>query len=125
VASLILATASIWIGHLRHGEPVLAKRLEAGEVLSHPLVIGELAMGFLRQRETVLDALNALPNALAATDGEVFEFIEREGLHGLCLSFADAHLLAATRLTPKARLWTRDARVRELAARMGAAFEVM
>ena len=81
--SLILATAGIWAGHLRDGDPVLMRRLEAGTVLSHPLVIGELAMGRLRHRQTVLDALRALPTAIVASDDEVFEFIER-GAFGFC-----------------------------------------
>lgn len=123
--SLILATASIWAGHLRHGDPVLARRLEAGTVLSHPLVIGELAMGHIRHRQMILESLRALPAAVTASDEEVFDFIEREGLHGQSLGYVDAHLLAATRLTPRARLWSRDARLREVATRMGAAFDAL
>ncbi len=123
--SLVLATASVWAGHLRHGDPVLARRLEAGTVLSHPLVIGELAMGQIRHREMILESLRALPGAVTASDEEVYDFIEREGLHGQSLGYVDAHLLAATRLTPRARLWSRDARVREVATRMGAAFDAL
>jgi len=122
---LILATSAIWAGHLRHGDPVLARRLEAGTVLSHPLVIGELAMGQLRHREIILDSLRALPAAVIASDAEVIDFIEREGLYGQSLGYVDAHLLAATRLTPRARLWSRDARLREVATRMGAAFDAL
>ncbi|MGZ6013626.1 MAG: VapC toxin family PIN domain ribonuclease [Caulobacteraceae bacterium] len=123
--SLVLATAAIWAGHLRHGDPVLARRLEAGTVLSHPLVIGEVAMGRLRHREMILESLRALPAAVTASDNEVFDFIERERLYGQSLGYVDAHLLAAARLTPRARLWSRDARVREVAERMGTAFEAL
>jgi hypothetical protein len=123
--SLVIATAGIWAGHLRHGDPVLARRLEAGTVLSHPLVVGELAMGRLRHRDMVLDSLRALPTAVTASDDEVIDFIEREGLHGQSLGYVDAHLLAAARLTPRARLWSRDARVREVASRMGTAFDAL
>jgi hypothetical protein len=122
---LILATAGIWAGHLRHGDPMLARRLEAGTVLCHPLVIGELAMGQIRHREMILESLRALPTAVTASDEEVFDFIEREGLHGQSLGYVDAHLLAATRLTPRARLWSRDARVHEVATRLGAAFDAV
>ena len=125
MSSMLLVTAGVWAGFLRDGDPVLQRRLEAGGVLSHPLVIGELAMGRLRHRERVLTALRALPGAVTATDDEVFEFIERESLHGKSVGYVDAHLLAAARLTPKTRLWTHDARVRELAARMGTAFAVL
>lgn len=118
---MILVDTSVWVQHLRGGEPLLARRLDAGEVLGHPLVIGELAMGNLRQRELVLGSLRALPAAVVASDDEVMGLIEREALHGLGVGYADAHLLAATRLSPEAVLWTRDRRLAELAVRMGIA----
>ena len=115
---MILASTSVWAGHLRCGDPELTRRLEAGQVLSHPLVIGELAMSALRRRDAVLGALRALPGAIVASDLEVFDFIERETLHGLGLSYVDAHLLASVRLTPYARLWTHDPKVEDLALRL-------
>jgi predicted nucleic acid-binding protein len=108
---VILADTSIWIEHLRRGEPRLAAALDAGQVLAHPLVIGELAMGNLAQRALVLGALAALPQAVVAQHDEVMAFIEHEALHGLGVGFVDAHLLASTRLTPDARLYTRDRRL--------------
>jgi len=116
---MILVDTSVWVEHLRRGESALARRLNAGEVLGHPLVIGEIAMGNLRQRETVLGSLRALPRAVVASDDEVMAYVEREALHGLGVGYVDAHLLASTRLSPDARLWTRDWRLAELAARMG------
>lgn len=118
---MILVDTSVWIDHLRQGDPELARRLDAAEVLGHPLVIGELAMGNLRQRPVVLGALRGLPRAVAATDEEVLAFVAREALHGLGIGYADAHLLASVRLTPDAALWTRDRRLRDVAARMGLA----
>jgi predicted nucleic acid-binding protein len=118
---MILADTSVWLQHLAGGEPLLARRLDAGEVLGHPLVIGELAMGNLRQREIVLASLRALPQAVVASDDEVLGFVEREALHGLGVGYADAHLLASARLSPETTLWTRDRRLAELAVRMGIA----
>jgi len=118
---MILVDTSVWVAHLRSGEPALAQRLNASEVLSHPLVIGELAMGNLRSRAELLGVLRNLPQATVATDDEVLAFIEREALHGLGIGYLDAHLLAATRLTPDARLWTFDRRLAEVAGRMGLA----
>ena len=119
---MILAAASVWAGHLRIGDPELSRRLDDGLVLSHPLVIGELAMSAMRRRDMVLGALHALPGAIVASDREVCDFIEREGLYGQGLSYTDAHLLAATRLTPGCRLWTHDPKVRDIALRMRTAF---
>jgi hypothetical protein len=42
----------------------------------------------------------------------------REALFGLGIGYADAHLLAATRLTPGTRLWGRDRRLAAAAARL-------
>jgi predicted nucleic acid-binding protein len=115
---MILVDTSVWVAHLRAGEPDLAARLEAGEVLSHPFVIGELAMGNLRDRAGLLAALRNLPAAEVATDAEVQAFIDREALHGLGIGYVDAHLLASVRLTRDARLWTLDRRLAEVAMRL-------
>jgi predicted nucleic acid-binding protein len=64
---VILADTSVWIDHLRTGDQALAALLDAGMVLAHPFVIGEPALGNLRQREIVLNALADLPHASIAT----------------------------------------------------------
>jgi predicted nucleic acid-binding protein len=120
---VILVDTSVWIDHLRQGEPVLVENLNAGMVLVHPFVIGEVGLGSLRQRELVLGALRDLPQAEVATDGEVSAFVEREHLFGLGIGWVDAHLLAAVRLTPGVRLWSRDKRLAAVAARLGVATE--
>jgi predicted nucleic acid-binding protein len=90
-------------------------------VLAHPFVIGELALGALRQRESVLSALSDLPRAMAATDAEVLRFIDRHALFGRGVGYVDIHLLAAVRLTAGAELWTRDRRLHAMAVRLGLA----
>ena len=70
----------------------------------------ELALGLLRRRDQVLDALGNLPRAKVAEDEEVLGFIEDESLGGL-IGYIDAHLLAATRWTLEASFWTRDRRL--------------
>jgi predicted nucleic acid-binding protein len=84
----------------------------------HPLVVGELAPGSLRQREAVLSALRDLPQLLVASDSEAQTFIERHKLYGLGFCYVDVHLLAATFFNRDARLWTQDKRLRETAARL-------
>jgi predicted nucleic acid-binding protein len=115
---VILADTSVWIDHLRESDPTLQALLEHGQVMTHPFVIGELAVGGLRQRETILNALAALPHAVAANEAEVLMFIDTEKLFGIGLGYIDAHLLAASRLTPDALLWTRDKRLRAAAERL-------
>ena len=91
---MVLVDTSVWVDHLRHGEAALAALLEAGRVLGHPFVLGELALGGLRDPGTVLGALAALPQAVVATDTEVLGFIARHGLAGSGIGYLDAHLLA-------------------------------
>jgi predicted nucleic acid-binding protein len=112
---VILVDTSVWVDHLRAGDAVLAASLEAGLVLTHPFVIGELALGTLAEREILLGSLRDLPRATVASDDEVLVLIEREGLHGRGIGYVDVHLLAAVRLTPDASLWTRDKRLRTVA----------
>jgi predicted nucleic acid-binding protein len=95
--------------------------LERGEVLGHPFVLGELAMGNLRRRELFLAAFGDLPPAVLAADREVRAFVEGRRLHGLGIGYVDAHLLAATRLTRDARFWTCDTRLADVAAGLGLA----
>jgi predicted nucleic acid-binding protein len=113
---VILVDTSVWIDHLRGGDAALAELLEGGLVLSHPFVIGELALGALRQRDIVLDSLQALPRAVVASDGEVLGLIDRLNLHGQGIGYVDAHLLASVRLTAGASLWTRERRLAAVVA---------
>jgi predicted nucleic acid-binding protein len=118
---VILVDTSIWVDHLRARDDALGHFLEAGQVLVHPFVIGELALGHLKTRHVVLAALKNLPHARLATDGEVLHFIDRRRLAGLGIGYIDAHLLAAVHLTPGASLWTRDKRLHTTASRLGVA----
>jgi predicted nucleic acid-binding protein len=115
---MILVDTSIWIDHLRQGDPHLVTLLNQGQVLTHAFVIGELAVGNLRVRNTVLEALLNLPVARTATDEEVRLFIDRNLLFGLGIGYIDAHLLASVRLTVGSLLWTRDKRLQSVAERL-------
>ena len=115
---MILADTSVWVDHLRASNPTLAGLLNTGQILSHPFVIGELALGSLRQRERILAALQNLPRTIVATDQEVLRFIDHQVLWGLGIGYIDAHLLASARLTAGTALWTRDKRLRAAAERL-------
>ncbi|PHV10394.1 type II toxin-antitoxin system VapC family toxin [Chitinimonas sp. BJB300] len=68
---MILVDTSVWIDHLRYGDVQLKLLLENGMVRVHPMVIGELACGNLKTRETVLDLLQSLPTVRCAENEEV------------------------------------------------------
>lgn len=118
---MILVDTSVWVDHLRASDKALAALLDGGVVLAHPFVIGELALGNLRQREIVLSALSDLPHASVATDVEVLQFIDRHALFGRGIGYVDAHLLAAVQLTPGAELWTKDKRLQRVSIQLGLA----
>jgi hypothetical protein len=60
-----------------------------------------------------------LPQAIVAAEPEVLRFIDQHALQGSGIGYIDAHLLAATKLTGGAALWTRDRRLHEVAERLG------
>lgn len=119
---MILVDTSVWIDHLRSGEPALATALEGGQVLMHPFVLGELACGNLKNRREVLRLLGDLAAAPTATESEVRDFIERRALMGRGIGYIDVHVLASTVLADDARLWTRDRRLATAAEELELAF---
>jgi len=116
---MILVDTSVWVDHLRRGEPGLVDLLERSAVAMHPFVVGEMACANLRDRMSILELLQALPAAVMAHDDEVLQFIERHTLHGKGIGYVDVHLLASVALTEGASLWTRDLKLRRIAAALG------
>ncbi len=118
---MILVDTSVWIHYLRHGDSQLAKLLDAGQVLSHPFVIGELACGNLKNRHNLLALLRRLPASISATDPEVLSFIEQHELMGRGIGYIDVHLLASLYLSTPALIWTRDKRLAAIARELSVA----
>lgn len=118
---MILVDTSIWVDHLRVGDPELIRRLQDGHVLAHPWVTGEIALDHLSRRSEILGLLHNLPQATVATDVEVLTLIDNVHLFGRGIGYVDAHLMAATMLTTGARLWTRDKRLAAVAVQHGLA----
>jgi predicted nucleic acid-binding protein len=56
---MILADTSVWIDHFRHSSKALSAVIESDALLCHPVIIGELALGSLRDRRAVLSFLSA------------------------------------------------------------------
>ena len=99
----------------------MAALLEAGRIAMHPHVLGEIALGSLSNRAGILRDLRAMPRVTVADEEEVLGLIERHRLFGAGIGLVDTHLLASVLLTPDARLWTRDRRLREAGERLGVA----
>jgi predicted nucleic acid-binding protein len=120
---VILADTSLWIEQLRRPNGPLTAALDAGLVVIHPFVIGELACGHLRNRRTLLELWSDLGSVPTATDDEALRFIERHALAGTGLGYIDIHLLASTALVGDARLWTHDRPLAAAATRLNLAHD--
>jgi predicted nucleic acid-binding protein len=91
---MILADTSIWVDHFRQADETLQTLLGRDEVILHPVVVGELALGNLRNRAPTPRYLTRLPQSVVAKSTEVFALIEGEKLSGSGIGLVDAHLLA-------------------------------
>jgi predicted nucleic acid-binding protein len=115
---MILIDTSVWVDHLRGTEKGLVQLLVNGEVLTHPLVIEELACGSLARCEEFLELLDALPIAPVAAHYEVLDLIANQKLFATGLGAVDAHLIASARLAG-VLLWSKDKKLSNAAARIG------
>lgn len=112
---MFLVDTSVWVSHLRKGEPRLQQALLDDQILMHPFVLGEIACGSLHRRSSILNDLAQLPRAVSAEHDEVLAFLEQHRLFGKGIGWIDAHLLASAALT-HCRLWTLDSRLGDAAA---------
>jgi predicted nucleic acid-binding protein len=116
---VILVDTSVWVDHLGAGDKLLAGLLQAGQVLGHPSVTGEIALGSVAQRREVVGLLQGLPQAVVASNSEVLTLVGNARLFGRGIGWVDTQLLASTRLVGEAVLWTRDRRLADAAAQLG------
>jgi predicted nucleic acid-binding protein len=115
---VILVDTSIWADHFRRPEPALIELLRLGQVVTHEFVIGELAVGSLRDWDATIEALDALPRIRAAGEHAWRDTVRRHRLAGSGLGFVDCHLVAALGAAPDTRLWTRDRKLSDVAERL-------
>lgn len=116
---MILADTSIWVDHLRFDDRELNRLLLAGEIVCHPFVVAEIALGSLKAREKVLSFLDGLAHLPLAEPDEVRNMLEARRLYGRGIGYVDAVLLASCLLAPGTRLWTRDRRLQAVAMDLG------
>ena len=120
---MILVDTSIWVDHLREPESELKTLLSANDVLMHPMVIGELACGNMRNRKQALEQWHSLPRINEANHEQVISLIEKKNLMGRGLGFVDVHLLCSVLNYPGSQLWTRDKKLNGIANKLNIAFQ--
>lgn len=118
---MILVDTSIWIDHLHKADTTLVDLLEAGEVVTHSCVIGEMACGSLSHRDRFLAQLRCLPMSSEAGSEECLFLVETHHLFGKGLSWTDVQILASALLSG-AKIWTHDKPLRHVALTLGASF---
>jgi predicted nucleic acid-binding protein len=120
---MIIVDANIWIDTLRgRADPELDELILSDEAAMHPHVLGEIALGSFRDRETILTRLHRLPVPNVAREGHVIYMINEHRLWATGIGYSDAHLLASARISPDGYLWTRDKRLHAQAERLGVAY---
>lgn len=92
---LFLADTSIWIDHFRHTNVKLSNLLGRCNILLHPFVLDELALGHVRNLSGMIDGFRDLPQAPVAHADEVLQLIARDRLFGSGIGYVDAHMLAS------------------------------
>ena len=120
----VLVDTSVWIEHFRNGSPSLVALILEDRVLTHPMVILELACGApLEPRAQTLADIGLLQSSNLANFDEVMILIEREKLYGNGCGLVDISLLCSTLITSNAYLWTLDKKLLAMAQRFGIDFQ--
>jgi hypothetical protein len=112
---LILADTTVWIDHFRAQNLKMRALLQTGQIVIHPFIAAELALGSLHDRASTLSYLDALPRVRVAQTGEVRAMVELHSVYGKGIGLVDAHLLTSTLIDAGTQLWTLDKRLRSVA----------
>ena len=120
----VLVDTSVWIDHFRHGNDDLVDLLGRDQVLTHPMVILEIACGTPpAPRLQTINNMELLRLCNQVSMAEAMAFIEQEALYGLGCGLVDIMLLASTLITPGSSIWTLDKRLMILAERFDVAYQ--
>jgi predicted nucleic acid-binding protein len=120
---MLLADSSVWIDHFRSPEEQFKRALGDGHLIMHELVIAELALGSIPDRDKLIAALQLMPRLDGLTQPELLSFISRHELMSKGVGYVDAQLLGSIARMAGARLWTRDKRLHAQAERLGVAHQ--
>ena len=121
--TMVLADTSIWVAHFRKSNASFATLLANDQILSHPLVLIELACGSPpAPRSKTLSYIKKLRRAVVATSEETLSLIETHKLNDSGCGAVDVSLLASTLLSENALIWTFDKNLESLANRLGISY---
>jgi predicted nucleic acid-binding protein len=112
---MILADTTIWVDHFHNKERRLRDLLNDEQIVMHPYVASELALGSLPNRLQTLKRLDELIQLHVVPLRDVRDMIEARKLYAKGIGLTDAQLLASCLKTSGTQLWTADERLRKVA----------
>jgi predicted nucleic acid-binding protein len=104
----MLVDSSVWARHLRSPNPALMQVLQAGEVLIHEFIVGELLLGSIKRGGAFMQSLQMLRQLPQVPHIEAVAFVRLHRLEGSGIGWIDAHLLASAAQAGEG-IWTFDA----------------
>ena len=113
-----LADTSIWIDHLRRNDYNFAIAIVESKVACHPFIVGEIALGSLKDRVVVLNLLDGLPSLPVVAPSGMRLLIDARKPYGRGIGHVDASLIASCLIVSGTRLWTRDRRLLAISSEM-------
>ena len=119
----ILVDTSVWSDYMKTKNDELAKLLASDLVVTHPLIIGEIACGTPHDRKPMIVMLNELKQTRQPSIKDVLSFIENEKLYGHGCGIVDITILTACLVTPNTKIWTLDKRLKALADRFNVMYQ--
>jgi predicted nucleic acid-binding protein len=116
---VILVDTSVWIDHLRKADREIQTLLQNDQVITHPFIRLELALGSIANRKEVLAHLALLPQAQVVASEELFNLVDRKKLYRRGIGLTDLHLICCALFDDSISIWTRDWRLGETADELG------
>jgi len=119
----VLMDSSIWIEHFKNSNELIPDLITKNLIVTHPLVIAEIACGTPKNKKFILEAMKELNQTEQATTDEVLEFIEKENIAGKGCGAIDIFLLASAIITNETAIWTLDKNLMKLAERFNVSYQ--
>ncbi len=116
---MILVDTSVWIDHLRSADAKLQTLLQNDQIMTHPFVRLELALGLIANREKVLADLALLPQAPVVRSEELFGLIDHKKLYRRGIGLTDISLLCCAIFDKSISISTRDRQLGDIADELG------
>ena len=116
---MTLVDTDVWINDIDWLDRQMVKLPEVGQVVTHSLVIAELALGSLPQRAKHPPNLRGLPLLSGVPADAMLTAIHAWKLYVLAIGAVDARLLCALMLAKGVTLWTRGQHLRRAAEALG------